>query len=180
VLDGDAAEPRAEEAADLVHEHGRAQQGRQSLDPETARQQAGGRRQRRRVGDTDGQCEADQHAAAGRKPKEGEDRRDTQGVDDRQQRRARETLHDEADADAARDVGEAGEHKPQAGERRRKATALDHARHVHCQEGDVEAAHPEAACDQPEACVAQRCAAGRKAVRRRRTGGASPERAREG
>jgi len=180
VLDGDAAEPRAEEAADLVHEHGRAQQGRQSLDPETARQQAGGRRQRRRVGDTDGQCEADQHAAAGRKPKEGEDRRDTQGVDDGQQRRARETLHDEADADAARDVGEAGEHKPQAGERRRKATALDHARHVHCQEGDVEAAHPEAACDQPEACVAQRCAAGRKAVRRRRTGGASPERAREG
>ena len=50
VLDGDAAEPGAEEAADLVHQHRRAEQRRQALDAEAARQQLGGRRQRRHVG----------------------------------------------------------------------------------------------------------------------------------
>jgi hypothetical protein len=36
VLDGDAAEPGSEEAADLVHEHRRAEQARQPLDAEAA------------------------------------------------------------------------------------------------------------------------------------------------
>jgi len=158
VLDGDAAEPGAEEAADLVDEHRRTEQARQPLDAERTREQLGGRRQRRHVREPDRDREREQRSAALRRRDEGGDRDHAQAVDDDEQRRAREALHDEADADAARHVRGAGDDEPGSGERCRHAAALDHARHVDRKEGDMEAAHREAPRDQPEAPIADRFA----------------------
>ena len=166
VLDGDAAEPGAEEAADLVHEHGRAEQARQALDAEAARQQLGRRRQRRHVGHAHRQREREQDGAARRRDDERGDGDDPHAVHQREQRRAREALHQHADADAAGHVGGAGDDEPQSRERRRQAAALDHARHVDGEEGDVEAADGKAAGDQPEAGIAQRFAVAGQARRR--------------
>jgi len=140
VLDGDAAEPGAEEAADLVDEHRRTEQARQPLDAERTREQLGGRRQRRHVREPDRDRERKQRGTALRRCDERDDRDHAQPVDDGEQRRAREALHDHADADAARHVRRAGEDQPGTRERCRHAAALDHARHVHGEERDVEAA----------------------------------------
>jgi len=158
VLDGDAAEPGAEEAADLVHEHDRAEQARQALDAETARQQLGRRRQRRHVSHAHRQRERQQHGAARRRGGERGDGENPQAVHQGEQRSAREALHEHSHADAAGHVGGTGDDEPQTRERRRQAAALDHARHVNGEEGDVEAAGGEAAGDQPETRVAQRFA----------------------
>jgi len=64
VLDGDAAQPGTEEAADLVDEHRRAEQPREPLDAERSREQLCRRRQRRHVRQSDRDREHEQRGGA--------------------------------------------------------------------------------------------------------------------
>jgi hypothetical protein len=149
-LQRNAAQPHAEERADLVCEHHHAEQRGKMPHAEQPGDEPRRRRQRRHVGEADPYGEGEHGELGFRGCDECRDTDCAQRVEHAQGAGHRHAVYDGARDEAARDVAQPYHRQPLAGKRRRKTAQLDGAGHVRHEEGDVEAADEETGDDQPE------------------------------
>jgi hypothetical protein len=170
-----AAQPHAEEAADLVAEEDEAAQHRQVLHAEDLRDHRVGGRHR---GQPQQAHHRREHVDAQRRQRHGQEDHDgerAQRIDRRQDVALGHALAQRAGRVGAEHVEQANERQRRRRDVRREPVVLQVAGHVHADEHDLEAAHEVARHEPAEAgireCFAQRLShalvrAGRRLVRR--------------